>query len=476
MTSAETLRALVAQGRHAQALAGTEGSTDPAVMILRADLLKAEGRLDEALAVRRAVVAARPTSAVAEHNLAALLGDMHQAEAAEAAVRRAFAKGGDAPETWLVLARALLAQGRHADAETAFGETVRRRPTYTDAVRELTQLIWMRTADPVAALQPVEAALTAAPTSAALQVVKAVARQYFGEREQDIWRDLTTHGPLGDPALELKAADLALSFDRDQALAHAERAVAAMPTDIGARLELARVHLARGNASDARALIEPALSARPDHQHARALLATAARLDSGPGATAYDHLVRGYTIDTPPGWPDLGAYLADMTAALQRLHGLRTHPIGQSLRHGTQTSTDLTAVPDPVIQAFFSAIDAPIRAHLRHLGQDDAYRLSGCWSVRLSPGGHHAPHFHSQGRLSSACYIDLPPAIEGEGRQGWIGFGQPPFDCGRPLPHEHFERPAPGRLVLFPSWLWHGTVPFEGQGQRLTIAFDVIPA
>ena len=35
-------------------------------------------------------------------------------------------------------------------------------------------------------------------------------------------------------------------------------------------------------------------------------------------------------------------------------------------------------------------------------------------------------------------------------------------------------QPLPGRLVLFPSYLWHGTVPFEG-GERLTIAFDVRP-
>ena len=34
--------------------------------------------------------------------------------------------------------------------------------------------------------------------------------------------------------------------------------------------------------------------------------------------------------------------------------------------------------------------------------------------------------------------------------------------------------PKPGHLVLFPSWMWHGTVPFT-QGERLTVAFDVRP-
>jgi hypothetical protein len=29
--------------------------------------------------------------------------------------------------------------------------------------------------------------------------------------------------------------------------------------------------------------------------------------------------------------------------------------------------------------------------------------------------------------------------------------------------------------VLFPSYMWHGTVPFDGQAPRLTIAFDLQP-
>ena len=41
-------------------------------------------------------------------------------------------------------------------------------------------------------------------------------------------------------------------------------------------------------------------------------------------------------------------------------------------------------------------------------------------------------------------------------------------------PPARLVEPAPGRLVLFPSWLWHGTRPF-GDGERLTVAFDVAP-
>jgi len=29
--------------------------------------------------------------------------------------------------------------------------------------------------------------------------------------------------------------------------------------------------------------------------------------------------------------------------------------------------------------------------------------------------------------------------------------------------------------VLFPSYFWHGTLPFHSDQPRLTVAFDVVP-
>ena len=36
--------------------------------------------------------------------------------------------------------------------------------------------------------------------------------------------------------------------------------------------------------------------------------------------------------------------------------------------------------------------------------------------------------------------------------------------------------PSPGDLVLFPSYFWHGTLPFTSAQPRLTVAFDALPA
>jgi hypothetical protein len=80
-------------------------------------------------------------------------------------------------------------------------------------------------------------------------------------------------------------------------------------------------------------------------------------------------------------------------------------------------------------------------------------------------------HLHPAGWISSAYYVALP---EGAGQEGWIKFGEPRW----PTPGCTIEKviqPQVGRLVLFPSYMWHGTIPFS-TGERLTAPFDVVPA
>jgi hypothetical protein len=58
---------------------------------------------------------------------------------------------------------------------------------------------------------------------------------------------------------------------------------------------------------------------------------------------------------------------------------------------------------------------------------------------------------------------------------GCLAFGEPGIATAPPLHAQHRVRPAPGTLVLFPSYAWHGTVPFHGSHARLTVAFDAVP-
>jgi uncharacterized protein (TIGR02466 family) len=86
------------------------------------------------------------------------------------------------------------------------------------------------------------------------------------------------------------------------------------------------------------------------------------------------------------------------------------------------------------------------------------------WSgVYCVAPGNHDPDKPDSGLLSflnpattGAMYMDAANARI-----------QPPFGYG--IRHVRFE---PGQLVLFPSWIMHDVKPFEGEGERITVAFN----
>ncbi|HJW42691.1 MAG TPA: putative 2OG-Fe(II) oxygenase, partial [Rhizomicrobium sp.] len=113
-------------------------------------------------------------------------------------------------------------------------------------------------------------------------------------------------------------------------------------------------------------------------------------------------------------------------------------------------------------------------AHPLSSRRRDGFRFTGSWSSRLRDRGFHTNHIHPRGWISSCYYVALPDAVE-DGQQGWIKFGEPSFVTTLAQPIRRAVKPVVGRLVLFPSYMWHGTVPFASRENRTTIAFDAIP-
>ena len=455
------------------------GGIGAGALTAQANALKRAGQLDAAIALYERVVEADPLEGGAEHNLAAALGDDNRFAEAAAAARRAIRKGLDAPETWLVLARAQQGLGELDEAERAFRESIRRRPGYAEAHQDLAQLLWMRGQGVKTASLALDRALSTAPLEAPLILAKAQLLDYAGDAAAAYGVVARAIGAGAvDAALEMEAARLRFADDPGAALRHAERGVELAPEDPATLTVLCEANLAAGRRGAAEALAEALRRRNPRDQRAVALQATAWRLlgDARYGALYdYERLVRGWTIDTPNGWASLDAYLADLAASLNRLHRLKAHPIGQSLRGGVQTTQNLDRVDDPVVRALFPAIAGPIRRHIAAIRQQGEARFHGVWSVRLDPGGFHVSHLHPLGWISSALHVETPPSID-RGHEGWLQFGAPGVPTDPPLPPEHFVKPEPGRLVLFPSYMWHATAPFSGDAARLSIAFDLVRA
>jgi len=224
---------------------------------------------------------------------------------------------------------------------------------------------------------------------------------------------------------------------------------------------------------------------------------------AGPGAAAawpYASTVWKLTGDPRSDWLEAGGHLVatfdlgdalsdiDQLAELLRtLHVAKSMYLDQSVRGGTQTDGPLLSRVDPEIRQLRGAITDAVQRYIAELppsdpghpllGQrrDRRIRFAGSWSVRLNGSGYHESHVHPQGWISSALYIALPDRDETDDpHAGWLSIGEPPQDLGTVLTPTRLIEPRRATLVLFPSWMWHGTRPFA-LGERLTVAFDVRP-
>ncbi|MDB5469118.1 MAG: putative O-linked N-acetylglucosamine transferase, family [Caulobacter sp.] len=480
---------LAGEGRGEEALillAPAMAESPPAgALAARARVYRALGRLEETADDLRAAAALAPDEAQLQFELAVALARLNRGAETVTAGRRAVALGVRSPDLMQVIGHGERLSGDLDAAEATFRDGLRQWPEDEGLHRELAALRWSLTGDAAEATKEIDTALAWRPGEPGLLVLKARVLEYAGDL--DAARATLAEAALdfGAPPLVLSAAArLAIAVDPDFAAGLAQRALARQPDDPFALAALAEAMLATGDTFAAREAVDRLLTLAPGDEHGQSIRQLVWRLNGDPRyaqACDYETMVSTEVIATPPGWDSLEAYLADLAVALRLLHGGKAHPVGQSLRGGTQTDKSLAESDDPAIRAFFQAIEAPVAAHVARLDAlagkagPTPHRVVRSWSVRLASGGAHVDHLH-KAWISSAFYVALPPDVEAGGRAGWLRLGKPGLVTAPPLEAERWIQPRPGMLALFPSSMWHGTEPFEDGAERLTIAFDVDPA
>ncbi|MFZ5617984.1 MAG: 2OG-Fe(II) oxygenase family protein [Pseudomonadota bacterium] len=455
----------------------------------QANELKAAGKVEEAIAAFRAIVDSAPGNPVVMHNLAGALGDAGRNKEAIEWAMRAINAGIKAPETWLVRARAETAEGLHQKAVDSFLEALRRRPIDAAVQKELAQLIWMLTGDRARALAVLNQAIGDFPSTLELRLVRAQVIGQTGDAKgeyEEVLVALKLSG--GHPNLEMAASNSALAAgDYHAALRHARMAAEKSPSDMQVMQALCRALLAVSEPLEASRIVSRLRAQSPLDQFYVAIQATAWRMlgdERYHSVYDYDRFVAGYPLSCPRGWKSAEQYVDDLIEALDRRHQYKTHPFGQSVRHGSQLSS-LTTIEDPVISVVGEAVRGPITSYIAKIGvgpdplrirNRGGYALFSIWSIRLASSGYHINHVHPQGWLSSASHLRFPAAKDTDDKSGWLTFGEPGIPTSPKLSAEHFVRPQKGVMVVFPSYMWHGTVPFSGETTRLTIAADSVPA
>ena len=98
------------------------------------------------------------------------------------------------------------------------------------------------------------------------------------------------------------------------------------------------------------------------------------------------------------------------------------------------------------------------------------------WCVFLKESGHQTSHNHPSGWLSGCLYLDIPKKLQND--QGSIEFSYHGYNFPilNPKISKLLIKPSVGDLILFPSTLFHKTIPFSGKRDRVSIAFDIYPS
>jgi len=375
---------------------------------------------------------------------------------------------------------ALFAAGQSDDAIGGLEQILGRSPLWVEGHRLISDLRWMhgerdgfaRSFNEALALHPTHyglrreqiLVLTHAEQWQALLAAIADGRKAMDDQPLFAVNEAVCHSELGDIA-------------RADALFEAFEA----PDDAAVQLRRVRHLLRSGRAVEALPLIDRWLKDSAEARNYYPYAAAAWRLTGDPRwqwLEGDDRFIGVY--DIADRLPPLGR----LAERLRALHKARGQPLDQSVRGGTQTDGDLFTHIDPVIIALREAVRSAVAEHVAHLPTRDQRHpllgpprspvaFSGSWSVRLQKGGQHSNHVHPMGWISSALYVVLPTDL-GHDQAGWLTIGEPQAELGLGLAPLRLIEPSPGRLVLFPSTMWHGTRPFQS-GERLTVAFDVAP-
>ena len=465
-----------------------------AMLQLQAQMEGDSGLVESALATLDKALRLAPDKASLLHNRAVMLQRAHRHAESLATHERAAALGLDSADSHYNHGNTLQSLGRLDEAQAAYRRALAHAPAHALTLFDLARLRWrLGQADFDSELHQ---AIALDPGSAVLPGLHAHLL-WRAERHADAaaaYRLALQNAPQAAGLLDGLGRCLVRLGDTAGGLQAHQQAVATAPQDVEIRTNLASSLLVAGLPHDALAAAEAACTLAPAHQQAQALRELALRLlgrtIEADALCDAKRFVGVFDLPPPPGFADMGSFNAALAQELHALHGDHQAPIDQTLRGGTQTMGQIFEQGHPLVNALKARIVEAVNTFVAGLPQDGAHpflgrreggwRFTDSWSSRLSAQGFHTDHVHPHGWVSSAYYVAVPDGVaEHPQHEGWLQFGRPDL----PLPGldrdslvQRRVAPRPGRLVLFPSMLWHGTVPFSVAAERLTLAFDIVPA
>ena len=163
------------------------------------------------------------------------------------------------------------------------------------------------------------------------------------------------------------------------------------------------------------------------------------------------------------------------------------------LTNGQQSAGNLFKRPEASFRALAELIKKEFVSYKNKFADTDCelihsfpteLEFTSSWYVKMQQGGHLSAHIHELGWISGAVYLAMPSpkanSVEGAFEYGTHGDDYPIKQLNmHPKNQQKFPvaniLPKVGDILLFPSSLFHRTIPFNSNQERVCIAFDLKP-
>lgn len=336
-----------------------------------------------------------------------------------------------------------------------------------------------------AAIRAFEKSIELEPTFAPTYMNLGNAHKYAGDMVQAIaaYREAIRLAPDYADARYNLGANLSLTGDFAEAERMLVSALELRPKLTRAKFALGAAYIGLEKADAAVALCSEA----PDDSCEMFALKPFAVAAQGDGDNAflladYDRLIGVSQFSAPNGRDSLTSFNKELVAHILDHPSLTYAPTSHATVNGKHTGNLLTEPKGP-FEDFEKYLWREVESYREELYQGGNPLFPGdrsltdlvVWSIVMEAGGHQVPHIHPSGWISGVYYPKSPKDLATDANldAGCLEFGAPPPEIpftGRP--HLKMVRPEEGLLVLFPSFFYHRTIPFDSDTPRVSIAFD----
>ena len=439
-----------------------------------------EGRLSQAETIYQQILQSDPNQPIALHLLGVIAHQTGKNDVAVDLITRAIAIDPDLAEAHSNLGTALRDLGKLEEAVTSYHKALALKPDYADAHNNLGNAL-KDLGKPEEAVASYHKALNLKPDLAEAHNNLGNALRDLGKPEEAISSYqkalnlkpdyVNAHNNLGLALRELGRLEDALqifeSIDTPECYAHVLECLFALGEYD--KFYEKQTASARNNEINTRVA---AINAFASHQLNRS--------DPHPFCPTPLKFVRVY--EPLDGVDDADGFLRDLMDDLQSREAI-WEPPGKTTRHGFQTMSNLFKKPYGRLVELDRIIKDTIENYRFEFSSENCdfiklfpktLTLSG-WFIRLIKGGHQAEHIHSGAWLSGIFYLQMPKCTDQE--EGSIELGLWGYDypiLNKSYPKNRFY-PKNGGIILFPSSLFHRTIPFHSDEERMSIAFDLRP-